>query len=60
MTNGGPAGATSLVGLLVFQHATQLGGTDTGLGMGSAMGWTLFVFTFILAMLNLRLFRART
>jgi len=60
MTNGGPAGATSLVGLLVFQHATQMGGTDTGLGLGSAMGWTLFLFTFVLAMLNLRLFRAKT
>ncbi len=62
LTNGGPANATSLVGLQVFNYATQIGngGGSGGLGVGAALGWTLALLTFVLAMLNLRLFRSRT
>ena len=63
LTNGGPANATNLVGLMVFNHATQLGGLSgglSGLGIGSAQGWVLAAITFVIAMVQLRLFRSRT
>ncbi len=63
LTNGGPANATNVVGLMVFGHATQLGGMSGGLsgdGVGSAQGWVLALFTAVVALVQLRLFRSRT
>ena len=63
LTNGGPANATNVVGLMVFGHATQLGGMSGGLsgdGIGSAQGWILALFTALVALVQLRLFRSRT
>jgi ABC-type sugar transport system permease subunit len=63
LTNGGPANATNVVGLMVFGHATQLGGMSGGLsgnGVGSAQGWALALFTAVIALVQLRLFRSRT
>lgn len=57
MTNGGPAGHTSVVGLQIFNFGF---GDQRQLGMASAMSWTLFVLAFIVAMANLRFFRSQT
>jgi ABC-type sugar transport system permease subunit len=65
MTNGNPANATNVVGLMVYNYAQNLassGGGITvsgGMGTGAAMGWFLALLTFLLALVNLRLFRAR-
>jgi ABC-type sugar transport system permease subunit len=57
MTNGAPAGHTAVVGLQIFNYGF---GDQRQLGMASAMSWSLFVVVFLLALLNLRLFRSRT
>ncbi len=57
MTNGGPAGHTEVVGLQIFNYGF---GDQRQLGMASAMSWTLFVLAFVVAMANLRFFRAQT
>jgi ABC-type sugar transport system permease subunit len=65
MTNGNPANATNVVGLMVYNYAQNLatsGGGVTvsgGVGTGAAMGWFLALLTLIVALVNLRLFRAR-
>jgi ABC-type sugar transport system permease subunit len=57
MTYGGPAGHTEVVGLQIFKYGF---GDQRQLGMASAMSWVLFALVFILALLNLRLFRLRS
>jgi ABC-type sugar transport system permease subunit len=57
MTYGGPAGHTEVVGLQIFKYGF---GDQRQLGMASAMSWVLFALVFVLALLNLRLFRSRT
>jgi multiple sugar transport system permease protein len=65
MTNGNPAGATNVVGLMVYNYAQNLsntsGGTTAvgGMGTGAAMGWLLALLTLAVAFVNLRVFRAR-
>lgn len=56
MTNGGPAGHTSVVGLLIFNYGF---GDQRDLGIASAMAWLLFLVVFGISLLNLRLFRAK-
>lgn len=53
MTKGGPAGATQVVNVLVYQQAFL---QDGDMGVANAMGWTMFVLTFALSLLSLRLF----
>ncbi|GCE14024.1 carbohydrate ABC transporter permease [Tengunoibacter tsumagoiensis] len=55
MTNGGPAGHTSVVGLQIFNFGF---GAQRELGTASAMSWILFVGVFIVALINLRVFRS--
>ena len=65
MTNGNPANATNVVGLMVYNYAQALSNSNGGvtvsggMGTGSAMGWLLALLTFVVAMVNLRVFRAR-
>jgi ABC-type sugar transport system permease subunit len=65
MTNGNPANATNVVGLMVFNYAQSLGSSGSqvvvsgGMGTGAAMGWFLALLTAIVALIQLRLFRAR-
>jgi ABC-type sugar transport system permease subunit len=65
MTNGNPANATNVVGLMVFNYAQSLGSSGSqvevsgGMGTGAAMGWFLALLTAIVALMQLRLFRAR-
>jgi ABC-type sugar transport system permease subunit len=56
MTNGGPAGHTSIVGLQIFNYGF---GDQRQLGIASAMAWLLFIGVFGLALLNLRVFRSK-
>lgn len=57
MTYGGPAGHTEVVGLQIFKYGF---GDQRQLGMASATSWALFVLVFIVALINLRIFRSRT
>jgi len=57
MTYGGPAGHTEVIGLQIFKYGF---GDQRQLGMASAMSWALFVLVFVIAMVNLRLFRPQT
>jgi multiple sugar transport system permease protein/raffinose/stachyose/melibiose transport system permease protein len=57
MTYGGPAGHTEVVGLQIFKYGF---GDQRQLGMASAMSWALFALVFVVALLNMRLFRSRT
>ncbi|MBN9391150.1 MAG: sugar ABC transporter permease [Chloroflexi bacterium] len=56
MTGGGPAGHTEVVGLQVFEYGF---GSSQQLGLASAMSWLLFLVVFIIALINLRFFRAK-
>ncbi|WP_409345446.1 carbohydrate ABC transporter permease [Paenibacillus sp. MBLB4367] len=56
MTKGGPAGETMVVNVLIYQEAFQNG----DMGRANAMGWTLFLITFVLSLISLRLFRDKT
>lgn len=49
-TKGGPAGATTVVNVLIYQEA--FGGGD--MGRANAMGWTIFVLTFFLSLFSMR------
>ena len=57
MTYGGPAGHTEVVGLQIFKYGF---GDQRQLGMASATSWALFLLVFIVAVINLRIFRSRT
>jgi len=64
MTNGNPAGATNVVGLMVYNYASvnygSTGGSAANMGLGSAMGWVLAALTLVVSLVNLRVFRSRT
>ncbi|MDX6315352.1 MAG: multiple sugar transport system permease protein [Streptomyces sp.] len=59
MTNGGPGGHTTVLGLesynLAFVNALK-----PTLGLASALGWLLFVAALLLSALNVRVLRSRT
>jgi len=57
MTYGGPAGHTEVVGLQIFKYGF---GDQRQLGVASAMSWALFILVFLIALVNLRLFRPQT
>lgn len=59
MTNGGPAGATNVLGLQAYRWAFFSDLRPT-LGLASALGWLLFVVAVLLAAVNLRMLRSRT
>jgi len=65
MTNGNPANATNVVGLMVYNYAQSLSNSTAattavgGMGTGAAMGWLLALATLVVALINLRVFRAR-
>lgn len=56
MTKGGPAGSTQVVNVLVYQDAFVSG----KLSRANAMGWTIFVLTFLLSLISLRALRSKT
>ncbi|MFD0717590.1 carbohydrate ABC transporter permease [Paenibacillus sp. GCM10027626] len=56
MTKGGPAGSTQVVNVLVYQDAFVTG----QLSRANAMGWTIFLITFVLSLISLRLLRTKT
>ena len=53
LTNGGPAGSTSVAAFYMYQTAFE----DLRLGRASAAAFVLFVIIFILTLLQLRFFR---
>ena len=59
MTNGGPGGHTTVLGLESYNLAFFSGLRPT-LGLASALGWLLFVIALILAAINVRVLRSRT
>jgi multiple sugar transport system permease protein/raffinose/stachyose/melibiose transport system permease protein len=56
MTNGGPTNHTNVLGLMIYTTAFQQG----DLGLASALGWSLFVLSFGIAFINLKIFRQQT
>ncbi len=56
-TNGGPGGATNVLGLQAYNLAFN-GDLRPTLGLASALGWMLFVAAVALTLLNLRLLRS--
>jgi len=56
MTNGGPSGATSVPGLVLFKTAFSYG----NYGLGSAMGVVLFLLILIITIINNRFIKSRT
>lgn len=55
MTDGGPAGRTSVLGLEIFKFGFYNANAD--LGVASAMSWVLFAVMLVIAAVNLRVFR---
>lgn len=49
LTRGGPAGATRTIGILIYEKAFR----DLEFGYASALSWTLFLVTFVVAVLLL-------
>lgn len=56
MTKGGPANATEVVNVLVYQQAFVNG----DMGVANAMGWSIFVLTFLLSLISLRMLRDKS
>lgn len=56
MTKGGPAGSTQVVNVLVYQEAFVSG----RLSRANAMGWTVFLMTFIFSLISLRALRSKS
>ncbi|BBH23669.1 sugar ABC transporter permease [Paenibacillus baekrokdamisoli] len=56
MTKGGPAGSTQVVNVLIYQEAFVSG----DMGRANAMGWTMFLLTFVMSLLSMRAFREKT
>lgn len=56
MTQGGPAGSTEVVNVLVYKEAFVSG----DMGRANAMGWTIFLLTFTLSMISMRALRDKT
>ncbi len=61
LTGGGPNGQTMVTGVMVYNAAfsgTQsVGGLAQGMGVASAMGWTVFIVTFTISLISMRLMR---
>ncbi|MCC3372126.1 carbohydrate ABC transporter permease [Cohnella sp. REN36] len=56
MTKGGPAGSTQVVNVLVYQDAFASG----KLSRANAMGWTVFLVTFLFSLISLKALRSKT
>ncbi|MFF2093868.1 carbohydrate ABC transporter permease [Paenibacillus sp. NPDC058174] len=54
MTGGGPAGSTEVIGTLVYRTAF----IDNDYGLASAIGWTSFLVTGLIAIFSIRGFKA--
>lgn len=54
MTGGGPAGSTEVIGTLVYRTAF----IDNDYGLASAIGWTSFLITGLIAIFSIRGFKA--
>ncbi|RXZ83229.1 sugar ABC transporter permease [Paenibacillaceae bacterium] len=54
MTGGGPAGSTEVIGTLVYRTAFL----DNDYGLASAIGWTSFMVTGLIAIFSIRSFKA--
>jgi len=54
MTGGGPAGSTEVIGTLVYKTAF----IDNDYGLASAIGWTSFLITGLIAIFSIRGFKA--
>jgi len=52
MTQGGPGGASEVVGTLMYNTAFK----DNAYGLTSAMGWFVFILTLSLSMISMRAF----
>lgn len=52
MTGGGPAGATQVINMLVYSEAFQ--NPNGNIGRANAMGWMIFVITFVLSLISMR------
>lgn len=52
MTGGGPAGATQVINMLVYNEAFQ--NPNGNIGRANAMGWMIFVITFVLSLISMR------
>ncbi|MFD0711479.1 carbohydrate ABC transporter permease [Paenibacillus sp. GCM10027626] len=57
MTKGGPAGTTEVASVLIYKEAFVNAKGD--LGRANAMGWTMFVFTFALSLISMRMLREK-
>ncbi|QGQ94020.1 sugar ABC transporter permease [Paenibacillus psychroresistens] len=58
MTKGGPAGTTEVVSVLMFKEAFVNRNGD--LGTANAMGWIMFLFTFVLSLISIKSFKDKT
>jgi ABC-type sugar transport system permease subunit len=58
LTNGGPLNRSTVLGLESYHLA--FGPTVTNLGLSAALGWVLLLAGMILALVNLRVLKART
>lgn len=52
MTGGGPAGATQVINMLVYNEAFQ--NPNGNIGRANAMGWMIFIITFVLSLISMR------
>ena len=52
MTGGGPAGATQVINMLVYNEAFQ--NPNGNIGRANAMGWIIFIITFVLSLISMK------
>lgn len=52
MTGGGPAGASQVINMLVYNEAFQ--NPNGNIGRANAMGWMIFIITFVLSLISMR------
>lgn len=58
LTNGGPAGSTQVVNVLLYQNSfAGSAASQSNIGVGNAMGWVMFMLTFGLSLLSMKLFK---
>lgn len=50
LTEGGPGGATDVIGTMIYKKAFS----DNAYGMASAMGWSVFLITLVLSLLSIK------
>ena len=58
MTGGGPAGATQVVNMLVYNEAFQ--NPNGNIGRANAMGWMIFIITFVLSLISMKVNKDET